>query len=82
MKMKDYYFHLCLLQPWTYNQSECTNISHSKAQFLPARNLRSTLLYSYGDLQTIIRFHRNKYTVNSQLQSHTEEHSDLGTLRK
>ena len=28
------------------------------------------------------RFHRNKYTVNTQLQSHIEKHSDLRTLKK
>ena len=56
-----------------------TNISHSKTQFLDERNLRSTLFYLYSDLQTILRFHRN--TVNSQLQSHVKEHSDLRTLK-
>ena len=82
MTMKDYYFHFCLLQPWTRNQSECTNISHSQARFLAERNLRSKLSDLYGDLQTILRFHRKKYTVNIQLQSHVEDHSDLRTLRK
>ena len=28
------------------------------------------------------RFHGNKYTVNTQLQSHIEKHSDLRTLKK
>ena len=31
----------------------------------------------YDDLQTILRFHKNKYTVNSQLEYHVNEHSDL-----
>ena len=32
----------CLLQPWTGDQNECTNVSHNKAQFLAEMNLRST----------------------------------------
>ena len=75
-------FTFWLLQPWTSNQSEWTNISYSRVQFLAERNLRLTVLYLYGDLQTVLRFHRNKYTVNSQLQSHVEEHSNLRTLKK
>ena len=30
------------------------------------------LLHLYGDLQTLLRFHKNKYTDNNQLQSHVE----------
>ena len=41
-----------------------------------------TLLYLYGDFQTILRFHKNKYTVNSQLQFCVDEYSDLKTLWK
>ena len=57
-------------------------IEHSIAQFLLDRNLRSALLYLYRDLQTKLRFNRNKYTVNNHVQSHVEEHSELITLRK
>ena len=35
-------FTFCLLQPRTRDQSEWTNVSHSKAQFLVERNLRSS----------------------------------------
>ena len=59
--------------------SECTKISHSKVQFVAERNLRSKLLYLYGDLQIILRFHRKKYNVNIQLQSQVEDHYDLRT---
>ena len=41
-------------------------------KFLKTPFLQNTsgrlLLYLYGDLQTILRFHKNKYTVSSQLQ--------------
>ena len=30
----------------------------------------------------MLRFHKNKYTVNGQLESHVDEHSDLRTLRE
>ena len=30
--LEDSYFHFSL--PWTRDQSECTNVSHGKAQFL------------------------------------------------
>ena len=39
------------------------------------------LLHLHGDLQTILRFHKNKYTDNNHLQSHVDKHSDLRTLR-
>ena len=35
-------FTFCLLQSQTRDQSKCKNFSHSKAQFLAERNLRST----------------------------------------
>ena len=57
-------------KPRTQDPSECTNVSHSKA------------VYLYSDLQTILRFTKNKYTVNSELQSHVDRHSDLRTLRE
>ena len=34
------------------------------------------------DLQTILRFHKNKYTVNKKLKSHVNEHSDLRPFSK
>ena len=82
MAMKDCYFHFLFASNLACNQSDCTDISHSKARFLAERNLRSKLLYLYGDLQTILRFHRDKYTVNIQLQFHFEDHFDLRKLRK
>ena len=75
-------FTFCLLQHWACDQKEYTSISESKAQFLAKRNLRSILLCFFGDLQTILRFHRKNYTVNGQPKSHIEENSDLRTLRK
>ena len=42
MISKTIIFSFCLLQPRTCDQSECVNVSHSKAQFLAGRNLRST----------------------------------------
>ena len=44
--------------------------------------INARLLYLYGDLQNILRLHKNKCTVNSQLQSHIDKHSDLRTLRE
>ena len=35
----------CLLQPYAPDQSECTNVSHIKVQFLAEENLRSTLYF-------------------------------------
>ena len=43
--------------------------------------INTRLLYLYGDLQTILRFHKNKYTVNNQLQYDVNEHSDLSNLK-
>ena len=43
MIAKTIIFPFCLLQPRTRDQSECVNVSHSKAQFLAGKNLRSTL---------------------------------------
>ena len=40
------------------------------------------LLHLYGDLHTILRFHKNEYTDNSQLQSHVDKRSDLRTLKQ
>ena len=57
-------------KPRTQDPSECTIVSHSKA------------VYLYSDLQTILRFTKNEYTVNSELQSHVDRHSDLRTLRE
>ena len=75
-------FTFCLVQPWPHDQSECTNNSHSKTKFLAEKEfeIKMGLLYSHGDLQTILRF-RN-YTVNSQLQYHFDKHSNLRTLRE
>ena len=42
MISKTIIFLFFLLQPRTRDQSECVNVSHSKAQFLAGRNLRST----------------------------------------
>ena len=84
MIWKTIIFTFCLLQTRTHDQSECTNVSHSKAQFLPWGNLRSTWYFTlvYGDLQTILRFRKNKYTNNSQLQSHVDKHSkNVETIR-
>ena len=36
----------------------------------------------HGNLQTILRIHKNKYTFKSQLQSHIDEHSDLTEFRE
>ena len=41
MTSKNVIFPICLLQPRTRDQGECVNVSHSKAQFLAGRNLRS-----------------------------------------
>ena len=38
--------------------------------------------YLYGDLKTGLRFRENKYTVNSNLQSHVDKHSYLRSLRE
>ena len=40
MIWKTVIFTFCLLQPWTRDSSESTNVSHSKFQFLGAINLR------------------------------------------
>ena len=43
--------------------------------------INTRLLNLYGHLQTILRFHKNEYTANSEVQSHVDEHSDMRTLR-
>ena len=80
-------FTFCLLQPRTRDQSECTDVSDSKTQFLAKRNLieiNTGLSYLYDDLQTVLRFNKNKQTINDQLQSQAQigEHFDLRTLRE
>ena len=54
-------FTFCLLQPRTRDQSECTNVSHDKAQFLAETNfeINTRILYLCGDLQalTVINNH-------------------------
>ena len=40
------------------------------------------MLYLYGDLQFILKFRKNRYTVNSQTRFDFVEHSDLSTLKK
>ena len=82
MIWKVYVLSFFLLQPWTRDQSESTNVSHSKTQFLAERNMRSNLSYFYLDLQTVLKFHKNEQTVNSQLKSQVNKHSDLKTLKK
>ena len=79
MISKTVVFTLYLLQSRTHDQSECTNFCHSKANCLAENNLRSTR-DSY--LQIILRFHKNKKAVNSQLQSQVDEYSDLRTSRE
>ena len=63
-------------------------IKVSAQTFLMVKNISSwkkfeintRLLYLYGNLQIILRFHENKYTVNSQLQCHVDKQADLRTL--
>ena len=51
MIWKTIIFTFCLLQPWIRDPSESTNVSHSKSQFLAARNLRSIGdFYIYKDI--------------------------------
>ena len=55
--LKDYYFHFLFVS----TSDMWSNSSHSEAQFLAVRNLRSIwrLLYLYGDLQIVLRFHKD-----------------------
>ena len=64
--------------------SESTNGSHSKARFLAQKKNwdQYKTFYLYGDLQTILKLYKNKYTLNSQPQFHLDKHSDLRTLRE
>ena len=76
-------FTFYLLQSRTHDSSESKNVSQGKAQFLAEIwGQCKTYIFIYGYLQNILRFHKNKYTVNSQLQSLVDKHSDLKTLRE
>ena len=76
-------FTFYLLQSRTHDPSESKNVSQGKAQFLAEIwGQCKTYIFIYGYLQNILRFHKNKYTVNSQLQSLVDKHSDLKTLRE
>ena len=61
------------------DQSECTNISRSKTQFLSERSL-SSILYFYIYMAIFKPF--QSFIFNSQLQYHIDEHSDLRTLNE
>ena len=85
MIRKTIIFIFCLFQSQTRDQSEYTNVSHGKAQFLAEKKIEINTknLYLYGDLQKILRFHENiLLTVSSQLKSHADKHSDLRKLRE
>ena len=55
-------FTFCLFQPRAHDQSDCRNVSHSKAQF-PAEKMfeiNTWLLDLYGDLQIITVIHNHQ----------------------
>ena len=58
-----------LLQPQSHDLNQSTDVFHSKVQFLAIRYEFEIKIYLYGDLEIILRFHKNKYTIKSQLQS-------------
>ena len=61
MVWKPIVYTFCLLESWSHDQSECTNISHCKTQFL-AESLNMWSLHLQDNFHNILRFFKKKYT--------------------